>query len=266
MADINRIIALIDKYLEITGLNRVEANEISIYLEKDGVLRHSTDRPGSPLRKLLRAGKIPNAEQPGGKHTSWYIRHSNGKISLPSSSEKILNPSVAMTNVLTSCNITEGLKPVADPESEFLILGTLPGKESLKTQHYYANQSNQFWEIISNMFGENMPVAYEDRLEFLRKHKIALWDVLKSADRVSSLDSDIKNPEFNDISGFISSHPKIRVIGLNGGKAYTYFRTYIDIHKLPANIRIVHLPSSSSANTHLAVEAKTVSWKRIISK
>ena len=52
MADINRIITLIDKYLETTGLNRVEANEISIYLEKNGALSHSTK--GQPLRKLLR--------------------------------------------------------------------------------------------------------------------------------------------------------------------------------------------------------------------
>ena len=42
MADITKIIALIDKYLESTGLNRVEANEISIYLEKNGALSHST--------------------------------------------------------------------------------------------------------------------------------------------------------------------------------------------------------------------------------
>lgn len=59
MADTNRIIALIDKYLETTGRNRAEANEISIYLEKNGALSHSTK--GQPLRKLLREGKIPNA-------------------------------------------------------------------------------------------------------------------------------------------------------------------------------------------------------------
>lgn len=72
MADINIIISLIDKYLESTGQNRVEANEISVYLEKNGALSHSTK--GQPLRKLLREGRIPNAEQPGGKGTSWYIR------------------------------------------------------------------------------------------------------------------------------------------------------------------------------------------------
>lgn len=57
MADINRMITLIDKYFESTGQNRVEANEISVYLEKNGALSHSTK--GQPLRKLLREGKYP---------------------------------------------------------------------------------------------------------------------------------------------------------------------------------------------------------------
>ena len=41
MADINRIIALIDEYLELKELNREEANKISIYLETNGALSHS---------------------------------------------------------------------------------------------------------------------------------------------------------------------------------------------------------------------------------
>lgn len=65
MADINRIITLIDKYLETTGLNRVEANEISIYLEKNGALSHSTK--GQPLRKLLREGKYLMRSNPEAK-------------------------------------------------------------------------------------------------------------------------------------------------------------------------------------------------------
>ncbi len=65
MADINKIISLIDSYLEKEGLYRVEANEASLFLDKMGVLSYSTK--GQPLRKILREGKIPNAEQPGGK-------------------------------------------------------------------------------------------------------------------------------------------------------------------------------------------------------
>lgn len=261
MADINRIIALIDKYLETRGLNRAEANEISIYLEKNGVLSHSTK--GQPLRKLLREGKIPNAEQPGGKGTAWYIRNSNRTTVMPA---KPMQPSVNKTNKvneLASEAITKGLEPVADSESQFLILGTLPGKVSLQTQQYYANHSNYFWRIISSIFDETIPDSYEGKLDVLKRHQTALWDVLKSANRDSSLDSDIKNPIANDILGFISKHPNLRVIGLNGKDAYSYLVKYIGLSNIPTNIRVVILPSTSSSNTHMTLEEKIEQWKII---
>lgn len=262
MADINRMITLIDKYFESTGQNRVEANEISVYLEKNGALSHSTK--GQPLRKLLREGKIPNAEHPGGKGTSWYIRHSNRKNATPVNPTQSLEPKIIKDNTVMSTDITESLEPVSDSESEFLILGTLPGKVSLQTRQYYANRSNYFWRIISSIFDEAIPNSYEEKLNMLKRHHIALWDVLKSANRESSLDSDIENPNANDILGFISTHPNLRVIGLNGKDAGMYFRKFIGVHNLPKNIRVVSLPSSSSSNTHFTIDDKIGLWKLIL--
>lgn len=240
----------------------MEANEISIYLDKNGALRHAGN--GLPFRKLLRAGKIPNAEQPGGKGTSWYIRHSNYKrIDKSPLIRKVAKHVIHTTKGQTTVTVTEGLEPVSDSESEILILGTLPGKVSLQTKQYYANPTNQFWKIISTIFNDAIPDSYEDKLKVLEKHHIALWDVLKSANRDSSLDSDIKNPVANDILGFISKHPKLRVIGLNGGKSETYLG-HIGLHNLPRIIQIVLLPSSSSANTHSSVADKTVLWESIL--
>lgn len=171
MADIIRIIALIDKYLESTGLNRVEANEISIYLERNGALSHSTK--GQPLRKLLREGRIPNAEQPGGKGTSWYIRHSNSKNVVDS--KPIQKPKQSsIIKETSSAAIASGHEPVADSDAQILILGTLPGKVSLQTQQYYANRTNQFWKIISSIFNDTMSDSYEERLNILKRHHIAL--------------------------------------------------------------------------------------------
>lgn len=255
MADINRIISLIDEYLENTRLDRAEANEISKYLDKNGALRHAGN--GLPFRKLLRAGKIPNADQPGGKGTSWYIRHSDGKRMVKS---HLIHTSKEEMTVA----VTEGLRSVANSESEILILGTLPGKASLQTKQYYANPTNQFWTIISNIFNEPILQSYENKLKVLEKHHIALWDVLKSANRDSSLDSDIKNPVANDILGFISKHSKLRVIGFNGGKSERYFRRYIGLHNLPSAIHIVSLPSTSSANTHSSIANKISLWKSIL--
>ncbi|CAJ3540417.1 G:T/U mismatch-specific DNA glycosylase [Burkholderia pseudomallei] len=38
----------------------------------------------------------------------------------------------------------EGLAPIVDVNSTHLILGTIPGTEPLKFQHYYAHGANQF--------------------------------------------------------------------------------------------------------------------------
>lgn len=261
MDDINRIISLIDEYLETTRQNCAEANEISMYLDKNGALRHAGN--GLPFRKLLRAGKIPNAEQPGGKGTSWYIRHS-GSSSKPMVSLSTKKAQTVAPEVYSSANQTVGLTPVSDPESEILILGTLPGKVSLLTQQYYANRGNQFWSIIASLFNDILPATYEDRLLLLKKHRIALWDVLNSAKRDSSLDSGIENPIANNILDFILEHPKLRIIGLNGGKASDYFKTYVDLHRLPTRIQIITLPSTSASNTHLNMKAKINLWKSIL--
>lgn len=263
MANIDRIISLIDEYLKTTRQNYAEANEISKYLDKNGALRHAGN--GLPFRKLLRAGKIPNAVQPGGKGTSWYIRRSDSKRMVNSHLiQKKTEQITYISQDTTTVAETEGLKPVADSESEILILGTLPGKESLKTQQYYANPTNQFWKIVSIIFNETIPQSYENKLKVLGKRHIALWDVLKSANRDSSLDSDIKNPVANDILGFISKHPKLRVIGFNGKEAEKYFRTYIGLHNIPGRIHIVSFPSSSSSNTHYTITEKVETWKAFL--
>jgi len=82
--DIKKIIQYLDNYLISTGrksIDPVKANEL---LAKARLLSDSKDRPGKPLRDLLRKGKLPHAYQSGGKGTSWIIPHSSKKFSKPS--------------------------------------------------------------------------------------------------------------------------------------------------------------------------------------
>ena len=70
----------LDKHLETTGqryITAIEANEI---LEKSGMLPDSKNRPGKPLRDLLRKGVFPHAYQSGGKGSGWRIPRSNFEI------------------------------------------------------------------------------------------------------------------------------------------------------------------------------------------
>lgn len=151
--------------------------------------------------------------------------------------------------------------PIADKDTEILILGTMPGEKSLLLQEYYAHPRNKFWKIISSVTKEAIPSIYKEKQEFLLKNKIGVWDVAHSANRKGSLDSAIQNEVPNDIPGFIKSQPKLKVIAFNGAKAESLFDTYFDRSR---NITYVSLPSSSPANTGFTLEALRERWEKIL--
>lgn len=70
------LIAYLDQYLESEGRTTLLAVEAASVLDRAQILRDNPDRPGLPLRNLLRKRKIPHAYQTGGKHTRWIIPHS----------------------------------------------------------------------------------------------------------------------------------------------------------------------------------------------
>ena len=163
-----------------------------------------------------------------------------------------------------SQNNIHSFAPIINEHSEVLVLGSIPGPESLRRRQYYANPNNQFWRIIYNVFGEddgfNTEPPYEQKLQFLLEHKIALWDVFRSADRPGAMDSDIKNPELNDIQGLLTSHPCIKRILLAGRTAEKAFRKHFS--DIP--IHTIYVPSASSAFAKKPLEEKTEDWKAAI--
>ena len=141
----------------------------------------------------------------------------------------------------------EGLEPVIDSSSRILILGSLPSDASLAAGEYYANPRNHFWPILSCIHGEPIEFDYGLKLEFLRRHGIALWDVLKAAERKGSLDSNIRSPVVNDFEGLIREHPRIKAVGLNGTKAGGIFSRHWRRHSVfsAGGMQVRCLPSSS---------------------
>lgn len=77
MKRIEAIIAAIDDFLVKSKQEFTTPVEINKYLERIGLLNDSADRPGLPLRKLLRDGEINHAYQVG---TNWRIPLSGNKI------------------------------------------------------------------------------------------------------------------------------------------------------------------------------------------
>lgn len=110
--------------------------------------------------------------------------------------------------------------PLIDEEAEILILGTMPGNDSLRLGQYYASSNNSFWKIINALFNENKGFAdYKEKEDCLKKNHIALWDVLSSCNREGSADSNIQEEKLNDIEALLKQYPNIKKIVFNGQKA-----------------------------------------------
>ena len=69
------IIDYIDKYLTQNNLQQVCAIKANEILAKVGILKDSNDRPGKPLRDILRKKQIPHAFQENGRN--WMIPKSS---------------------------------------------------------------------------------------------------------------------------------------------------------------------------------------------
>ena len=162
---------------------------------------------------------------------------------------------------MNNTNRIYSFDPIINEYSEVLILGTIPGPESLLKKQYYANPQNQFWSILYNVYKENAASStYDERISFLLENKIALWDVFHSAERKGALDADIRNETANDIPGLIRSFPRIKRILLNGKKAETSFHRSFPNESVDA----FYVPSSSPAYAKKSLDEKTRDWMAAI--
>lgn len=155
------------------------------------------------------------------------------------------------------------LPPVIDENCTALILGSMPSVISREKEFYYANPSNRFWKLLSEILGENFTdmSVKEKKSALLRRH-IALYDVFSSCEIEGSLDSDIRRPLFNDIPSLIAK-TNIKSIFITSKYAYNSFiKKFGD---LLSNVKIVNLPSPSGANrSKFRTDGELLSeWKRL---
>ncbi|MCW5300048.1 DNA-deoxyinosine glycosylase [Herbaspirillum lusitanum] len=147
---------------------------------------------------------------------------------------------------------------VTNADTRVLILGSLPGDASLAHSQYYAHPQNKFWELISEVVGENLrAMEYDQRLLALLTHGVGLWDVIAEARRTGSLDSNIADHAGNDLAGMLDELPQLTTIGFNGGTAAKLGLKVLG--ERAAQYRIVLLPSSSPAHT-MAYAKKLAQW------
>lgn len=158
---------------------------------------------------------------------------------------------------------------IEDLRSTVLILGSMPGKASLQAEQYYAHPQNSFWRVMGDLIGAGTVLPYKLRVRRLKSCRIALWDVLKSCTRKSSLDSDIDASSItpNDFVSFYRTHPKIEHVFFNGAKAEACYRKYVlaSLSDKFKSLPCQRLPSTSPANASLSYKQKLRAW-RIVTK
>ena len=125
----------------------------------------------------------------------------------------------------------------------------------MRLQRYYGNPRNLFWRVLADVFAEPHVVEYEQQKALLKRNRIALWDVLHSAERIGSLDSAIRNPVPNDIAKLLVDYPRLRTIAFNGLRAQSLFRQFIaaTLTIPPDKLRLSALPSTSPTPSRKAV-------------
>lgn len=86
MSNNKQIIKYLDSWLEQNDKTEITAIQAAEILDRAGILKDSTSRPGLPLRKKFRSGEIPHAEQYNGrwfyilKYDSTVLQHKNDNI------------------------------------------------------------------------------------------------------------------------------------------------------------------------------------------
>lgn len=153
--------------------------------------------------------------------------------------------------------------PIIDSNCTILILGTMPGIQSLVKQEYYGNPQNTFWKIIFALFDDNFNEDYDTKRKFLLKNNIALWDVLKTCNREGSSDSNIKDPISNDFNTLFKEFPHLQTIYFNGGPAGKLFKKHFDKNGGILGLPCYYLPSTSPAYV-AKYEDKLIKWQILL--
>jgi len=150
-----------------------------------------------------------------------------------------------------------GLAPVIATGTRLVVLGSFPGVASLRAQQYYGHPRNQFWPVLSAIWGVDLvAMGYAQRLAEAKRRGLGIWDVYASCRREGSLDSAIEAAEPNDLSSLRRLAPGLRAVAHNGGesaRAMAVTRTL--------GVPVLRLPSTSPAHASWSFDRKLAAWR-----
>jgi hypoxanthine-DNA glycosylase len=171
----------------------------------------------------------------------------------PSGASKASKPHLIESDLL------HGLPPVIGRHTRLMLLGSFPGAASLAAGQYYAHPRNQFWPLLSALLDEALqPLPYAQRLQRLRARGLGLWDVIAACRREGSLDSHIRDAQYNDLAGLRGRAPGLIAVAHNGGESARAMRITGQL-----GLQAYRLPSSSPANASWSFERKLAAWREV---
>jgi double-stranded uracil-DNA glycosylase len=114
-------------------------------------------------------------------------------------------------------------------------------------------------------FSPELP--YAQRVDFLKKNGIALWNVCGVASRrVSSIRAMMACP--NDFAGFLALHTGIRLVLFNGVEAKRIYNHQVRV-RLPNTLYCINsecLPSTSPRCCAISYEQKLSEWSAALTR
>jgi hypoxanthine-DNA glycosylase len=152
-----------------------------------------------------------------------------------------------------------GLPPVIDARTRLVVLGSFPGVASLEAGQYYAHPRNQFWPLLSAIWGVDLrALPYAERLAAMNDHHLGLWDVYAHCRREGSLDSAIADAQLNDLASLRVRAPGLTAVAHNGGESARSRRVTEAL-----GVDVVRLPSTSPANASWSFDRKLAAWRAV---
>jgi hypoxanthine-DNA glycosylase len=171
-------------------------------------------------------------------------------------------PGGAPSDAPTGAQVLHGLPPIASAGTRLLVLGSFPGARSLALRQYYAHPQNQFWKILSSLWGRDLVgLDYPGRVAALQARGLGVWDVYARCERTGSLDAAIRHPVANDFAALARSCPGLRAIAHNGAESFRHAR-----HGAALGLPVHRLPSSSPAHARWSFERKRDAWAEVFGR
>lgn len=158
-------------------------------------------------------------------------------------------------------HISHPFGPIYNSASRVIILGSMPSPKSREVGFYYGHPQNRFWRVLAALWDETVPIANNEREDFLFRHGIALWDVICECEIIGASDCSIKNEKVNDIAD-LAKKTDAKAVFMTGKTAFNLYEKYCASSiELPYFV----LPSTSPANAAFSLQ-KLIDCYKVIKK